>query len=50
MAAVAAIGAATRDEFLPAETQGAGPAVARGHVDFYFVDKHVSRQSSVVNR
>jgi hypothetical protein len=42
MAAVAAIGAATRDEFLAAEAQGAGPAVTRGDVDVYFVDKQIS--------
>ena len=48
--AIAAVGTAARDEFLPAETHGAGPAVTRGHVDVYFVDKQISLQSSVDGR
>ena len=50
MPAIAAVGTAARDEFLPAEAHGAGSAVARGHVDIYFVDKHDSRLSTVTNR
>ena len=50
MAAVAAVGAAARDELLAAEAQGAAAAVAGGDVDVDFVDKHVSRQSSVGSR
>ena len=43
LAAVAAVGAAARDELLAAEAQGALAAVAGGYMDFDFVYKHKKR-------
>ena len=54
LAAVAARGAAARDELLPAEGHAAVAAVAGFDPDFGFVDEHqksvVSRQSSAVSQ
>ena len=40
VAAVAAVGAAARDELLAAEAQAAGAAVRRPHEDVDLVDEH----------